>query len=206
MPTYNFPNGQSLVSSALTPDQVQGIFQDVIAQILGFNITSQANQAYAAVRVDWPTGSQPAWGITEDVCFVAATTENEPFARWRDELYNPNDSESLTQDMAFTQVWRVRLLFYGPNAADHAQLVLSALTFPWVRDILTAANLYMVAGPDRPTYAPELFGSQWWKRSDITGLLFNELATQSTTVSSAAGVDVTIETDTGDTEEIHIGD
>ena len=207
MTTSTFPNGDTLVSSALNPDALATLLQSLVAQILGFDPEDpdQQSAAFSSVRVSWPEQGQPAWEIGEDVCFVRAATEDEPYSRVRDGLWGVNDSETLTKHMAFTQVWSVYLTIYGPNCADHARLILSAVSdLDWVHDFLTGRNLHLLVAPNRPTYAPEHFQGQWWRRADLT-LKLNELVNESTTVASAAGVDVTILTDSGLTTEITIG-
>lgn len=106
--------------------------------------------------------------------------------------------------MGFTQVWNIHHELNGPNSYDNARLILSAMTLSWVHDLLAAQNLYMIVAPDRPTYVPYVFEGQWWKRTDLN-IKFNEQVFESITVSSAAGVDVTIITDAGETDEFTIG-
>ena len=207
MTTSVFPNGDSLISSALNPDSLAILFQALVAQIFGFDPRDPAQQpvAFSSVRVGWPEQGQPALQIGEDVCIIRAAPEDDPYSRVRDGLWGVNNSESLTKRMAFTQVWNVYLTLYGPNCADGARLILSAIAdVDWVHDSLAASNLYLVVGPNRPTYAPENFQGQWWKRADLN-LKLNELVTESTTVASAAGVDVTLVKENGLSTEIEIG-
>ena len=207
MSTQTFPNGQSLVSSAFNPDTFANLFQGIIASIFGFDVTdpTQAPTAYSQVRVGWPPGGQPAWEITDDVCFVSATLENAPFARVRDSFYAHNDSVSLSQQMGFTQVWNLQIVLYGPDSADRGRLILSAIqAVDFVHDALEAKNVYLVVAPDRPTYTAENFQGQWWRRADLQ-IQFNELVTESIVVPSAAGVDVTLIKENGLTTEIVIG-
>lgn len=69
---------------------------------------------------------------------------------------------------------------------------------------ITASSLYSLASYPRPIYAPELFMSQWWKRSDFD-LLYNELVLESTSVSSAAGVNVTLVKESGLSTSFNVG-
>ncbi len=201
MSTTNFANGTSLVSSANTPDTLAAIFQPLITQILGTDPSIDPN---STVRIGWPQGGQPAWGINDDVCIIRATPVDDAYSRVRDSLYAPNNGTSATQKMSFTQVWTLHLVFYGPNGFDRARLIDSAMSLDWVHDALAARNLYGIVKYNRPMYAPEIFQGQWWKRTDLR-VQFNELVTETTTADTAAGVDVTILTDTGITEEFVIG-
>jgi hypothetical protein len=199
MSNTTFSNGQILVSSANTPDTLAAMLQPILTQILGVNADPDS-----AVRLAWPQTGQPAWGISEDVCFVRFTAENDDYSRVRDSVFDPNDVLSVRQSMSFTQVWNMHLVLYGPNCYDRARLILSAMDLDWVHDALADKNLYGIVNYPRPAYAPELRAGQWWKRADVT-LQFNELVNESITTSTAAGVDVTILTDSGEAEEFVIG-
>jgi len=198
MSSQTFPNGDTLVSSALTPDAILAVFQGIVAQVLGFDITDplQQSAAYSAVRIAWQTEGQPAWTIGTDVCSLEAYPENEPYSKVRDGFYTPNNEISVTEQMGYTQVWKIRFVFRGPNAADHARLLVSSMSLDFVHDALAESNVYAVAEKNRPVYVPELFQGQWWKRSDVE-LQFNELVSESLTVPSAAEADVTLIKDTG---------
>lgn len=198
-----FPNGQALSSSAFTPDTIAALFQPLIAQILGFDPGANPTTAYSAVRTAWPASGQPAWAITDDVCCIQATAEDEPYSQVRDEFYVNGSSGTVSRQMAFTQVWLIHLSLYGPNGYDHARLISSAMSLDWVHDSLAGSSIYAIPEWQRPAYAPELFQGQWWKRTDLQ-LKFNEQVTESIAVDSAAGVDVTLLTDTGQTSEFTI--
>lgn len=199
MSDATFPNNQTLVSSALTPDGVAVIFQPLIAQIFDYDTTNNQQQAYSAVRVGWPPAGQPSWGQSDDICFITVKPIDDPFSRTRDELIAANDQVSVVQQMGFTQIWNIHCTLYGPNCYDRARLILSAITLDWVLDSLKSSNLYLIPGPNRPVYAPELFQGAWWKRTDID-LTFNEQVTESIIVPTGASVQITIQTDHGISE------
>ena len=277
MSSQLFPNGDVLVSSALTPDEILAIFQGVVAHILGYDTTTPDRlyftvhagaggsgyavgdtvfpqqsggagavlavasisggdstgpaetltvtgsglgygngialptatltgsgtglqvdivSAYFAVRIGWQPEGQPAWTIGQDLCSLEAYTENEPYSKVRDGFYTPNDDVSVAEQMGYSQVWKIRFVFRGPNAADHARLLVSAMSLDFVHDALADSNIFAVAEKNRPVYVPELFQGQWWKRADVE-LQFNELVSESLTVPSAAEADVTLIKDTG---------
>jgi hypothetical protein len=185
-----FPNGQTLTSSALTPDSFLAAFQLVTAQILGLNPQNATDPAYAKVRLDWPTSGQPAWAITDDIAFLGAREEESDFSKIRDRAYGYNNPQSLTATYTYTRVWRVSWKFYGPNSFDHARLTNDALFLDWVHDALAASQLYLVDS-GRPQYAPELFSAQWWKRTDLSAR-YNELVTATIVDSSIASAEVIV--------------
>jgi hypothetical protein len=205
-----FPDGTQLTSSALQPRQVEAIFQPLVAQCLGFDPTTDPNDAYFAVRIGWQTEGQPAWEVTDNVCVITAVLEDEPFARVRDDLYQMTGSpeDILTDAMGFTQVWRLHFGFYGAKGANWARQLLSALSLDWTAEALQASNLYVVPEWHRPVYAPELYpdpGGVWYERTHVE-VLFNEQVSESLTPISAAGtVEVTVDTDTGQTTTFQIG-
>ncbi len=205
------------------------LMQPLVAQILGFDPETQP-EAFRAVRVSWQQQGQPGPRISENVCILRATLQNAPYSRVRDGLFRsavPENSTAqlpgageahageqyagfradlfvgLSSQMSFTQVWNLHLTLYGPNCADRARLISSAMALDWAREALAASNLYAIPDWHRPVYAPELFQGQWWPRADLD-LEFNELVNESITVPSAAGVDITLIKETGLTAEIHI--
>lgn len=204
MSKVTFPNtGQEFVSSALTPAAFETLFQPLVALMLGLDPEDSASNAFGVVRLAWQQEGQPAPAIDKDSCTLRATLENEPFSRVRDGLYQTNDAVSLTQRMAYTQVWNLHATLYGANAAANARLLFSVMDLDWVHDTLAASNLYAIRGWEPPKLVPENFSGRWWPRADFD-VRFNELVNESLTVPSAAGVDITLIKDTGLTAEIHL--
>jgi hypothetical protein len=208
MPNPVYPDGTQLVSSALSPDQAQQAFQHLIAEILGYAPDTDPATAYYFVRVGWQQEGQPAWKITEDVCTLHVTLQDDPYARVRDNGYEMTGSPAdvLTNVSGSTQIWKVALLIVGPNCALNARLILTALAeFDWASEELSAQNLYPVVAPPRPIYSKENFQGQWWPRADVE-FLCNEAVTETLApLIPAESVDVTVYTDTGLTTEIPIG-
>lgn len=204
-----FPDGTILVSSALTPRQIEAIFQPLAAQMLGFDPVGNPDSAYFAVRIGWQTEGQPAWEVTDNVCVLTAFLENDPFARVRDNLYEMTGSPAdvLTDEMGFTQVWKMHFSFYGPSSANWARQMMSAMTLDWVHDALAAVKIYRIPASPRPMYAPELFpdpGGVWYERTDVE-VYFNEQVSESLApVTPAEEVVVTVDTDAGDSRTFTI--
>ena len=109
MPNPVYPDGTSLVSSSQTPDQIQIAFQHVIAEILGYAPDTDPATAYYFVRVGWQQEGQPAWKITEDVCTIHATLQDDPYARVRDNGYAMvgSPAEMLAGVSGSTQIWKL---------------------------------------------------------------------------------------------------
>ncbi len=203
MSSTTFPNGQTLTSTALTPDTFAAMMQTFIAQILGIDPAQDPEKAYSTVRIGWQKEGQPAWGIEENLCFLTPTLVDDPYSRVRDRQWDPKNTVSITETHSFTQVWKLHLTLYGPLSADRARLIISALSLDWLHDALAVQNVYALTHRPRPAYVPEMFRGQWWKRTDLD-LEFNERVLESVAIPSAAGVDVTLLKDTGLSAEIHI--
>lgn len=195
--------GQILTSSALTPEQVQTLFQNVTLNAIGINPATDP-AAYQKVRCGWQQTGQPAWRIDQDMIAILATLENDPIAGFRDYIYTPASPEALTKSMGYTVVWKIHWTIYGPSGADNARNIVTAMWLDWAHDYLAASAIYAVPRWNRPTRAPELYAGQWWSRYDLE-LKFNELVTESIVDPAAAGLEVTVITDTGIEEQCQLG-
>ena len=153
--------------------------------------------AYAKVRLDWPTGGQPAWAITDDVCFLKATEEDDAYNRVRDRVWTPQDSASVLAQDTYTRVWRVSWSFYGPTAFDNARLLKSTLlTVDFPSDTLQMSKLYLITDTQATTRSPELFQGQWWERTDFS-IKLNELVEETLSVPTIASAEILLETERG---------
>ena len=194
--TTHFPNGDTLTTTALTPPALHLVLQPLTCRRLGRSPETHP-LAYSKVRLDWPTGGQPAWGINDDVCFLKVSEEDDPYNRIRDRRLTPNDAVSVTTTITYTRVWRVSWSFYGPTSFDAARLVKSALlNLDFPADTLQAANLSLVTDLAATTRNPEKFQGQWWERTDLTAKL-NELVTETLTVAIIASAEVMVATESG---------
>ena len=208
--SVTFPDGVTLTSTALTPRQVEAILQPIVAGMLGFDPVSDPTAAFFASRIGWQTEGQPAWEVTDNVCVLTATLDDDPFARVRDNLYEMTGSPAdiLTNQMSFTQVWKLHFCLYGPSSANWARQLLSCFSLDWVDAALLPSNLYVIPEWHRPVYAPELYpdtGGVWYERTDVE-LRFNEQVFESLTpIDTAATVEITVDTDTGQTTTFQVG-
>lgn len=192
-----------LQSSALTPEQLEGLLQPIVANMLGiptdpapWGVNSPQAQSWYAVRIGWQTQGQPAWKITEDVCILRATKDNDEYSRTREQLLEKNGPDGIYQRMSYTQVWTIHFTLYGPNADSRADRIVSSFSLDWAHDALAQNNIYSVTTWNRPQHAPENFQGQWWNRADID-LKFNECVLEYVSIPSAASVDVTLQPNVG---------
>lgn len=157
----------------LTFTALKTLFQNLAVTMTGL--------AADMVRLSWPTGGAPAWGITDNICFLKVMEIDNPYNRQRDVSFSEIDPNNANQAMSYTRVIAVNLIFYGPNSFDNAQAVRDQIFYPANHDTLALNNIYLVPDVESPRYAPELFAGQWWERTDMT-LYFNEQVTRNTTV------------------------
>jgi hypothetical protein len=196
MSTTNIPGVGALTSSALTVAQMNLIWQDLILQMLGIAPSGPTDPiAYAAVRLDFPTGGQPSWLITEDVGFIACEEVPDTYNEIHEQSFAPNDAESFLQTDIYTRVWKITLDFWGPNSFDRARQVKSCMYQCFAHDTLAASNLYLDTTFPTPRRAPELFQGNWWERVHFS-VRMNEQVTETLVLPSMASVEVSIQTPT----------
>ena len=216
MSQATFPNLQTLSSSALTPEQMQQVFQTLVIQIFGYAPTpnppppsSSAVNPYSVVRCGFQQEGEPGPDISLDQCIITAFPQNDAYSRVRDSQFQVNaadqSGDTLLQPESYTQVWRIHFTVYGPNAWDNARLIVSTIFLQnsWAQAWL-ATNcpqsgvpvvqpIYPIADPARPIRNQELFQRRWWPRVDLD-LKFNEFVAESILATTAASDQITINT------------
>ena len=179
-----YPNGQVLVSSALTIQQINAIVQPLTCGMLGINPPN-----FAAVRIDWPTQGQPFIDLpNKDVCFISCVPENVDYAKVRDQSFS--GTGTVTETWVYTRGWRIAWTLYGPNSTDCARQIYSAVIFmDYFSNALSLVNLYPVAEAAEPTRIPEQFNAEWWERADFHITAYEQITEtiQDTAVTSVEG-------------------
>ncbi|MCL6442068.1 MAG: hypothetical protein K6T83_01155 [Alicyclobacillus sp.] len=163
-----------MTDTVMTMKQLEDFFQSWTSQILGTSDPS-------AVRINWPTDGAPGWKITDDVCFLAISPTDDAYTRQLHIDYSELDEYNANADLAYTATFRVTWTFYGPNAADRADLVRSQLFTPAATSAFVASNLALVTDVAMPYRFPELFNGQWWNRATFNAT-FNELVIRQSSV------------------------
>lgn len=154
--------------------QLNILFQKMVIDMLG--LTSSPVDYDAAsyfVRVSWPTTGAPAWKITEDICFLRVTEEDDPINRQREDVDSYDSTISLVRSTSYTRVISLAIIFYGPNSWDHAKIVRDGIFKDLYRFPLVREKIYPLTEIVAPRRVPEPFQSQWWERIDLE-LRFNE--------------------------------
>jgi hypothetical protein len=170
-----YPNGQQLLSSALTPKTINSFILQLTCGMLGINPPD-----YSQVRDSWQTQGQPFADVGTDVCFVACVPENVDYRLVRNRTYTtvpaqPGVEEQVQENWTYTKGWRVDWVLYGPNAEDRARMLKTALFLDWVNDELNNTNLFPLPDTPEVTRIPELVNAQWFERADFHCVMYENV-------------------------------
>jgi len=184
-----YPNGQTLVSNALTLEQINDVIQPLTCGMMGLG-PLDANQ----VRVEWPTQGQP-FGVTpkQDVCYLACTLEDGLYNKVRNKTLSGMGStdDPLMESWTYTRIWRIAWTLYGPNSLDRARQIWSAMFLDYFNDQLNESNLFPVPDPAEPMRVPELINAEWWERCDFAITMY-ENVTETIQDSAVTSVEVKV--------------
>lgn len=195
MPTVtNFPNGQTLTSSALTDDQMFALWQPLTCDMLGLASIDPSRQF--TVRKAWQSAGAPAWKIDENIISIRCTLTNNWYDKVRDVIATKNSDVSVISNIEYTRVWSIRFIGYGPNIFDMIRLVRSALLLDWTHDTLAVSSLYVMTELGTPLRNPELFEGQYWERTDLEIELYEQV-NETLIAPSIASVEILLETKEG---------
>lgn len=154
----------------LTLVAIENFFQNITCQMLGIDTSLQQNQS--KVRISWPSDGAPAWKITDDVVFIQVNNISDPITKQRNTGYSALDSNNVNRITSYTRVHSINWTIYGPNSFDNAEAIRTGL-YNFFGSFATK-NLFLNVDVDTPVRSPELFGGQWWDRSNLMAN-FNEL-------------------------------
>jgi hypothetical protein len=203
--TIKYPDGTSLLSSALTLAEIGAILQPLTIEMLG----ETDNPLSSPVRLEWATTGQPFQEITDDICYLRAVPKDDPYNRIRDRFNWPggvgwgdkgfgtppwggtDNPLLITEQYNYTRVWEIRWCFYGPNSTDLARALRSALYQDFFTNALSLSQLFPVPDFSEPVRAPELFDGQWFERVDFSAE-FYEFVTEAINRGTVKSVEVQI--------------
>lgn len=168
-----------MADTILTLKELENAFYNLTCLVLGIDPLDTANAS--KVRIAWPTGGAPSWGIDEDVVFIRITAVDNKLTRNQDILFTGNDPIWAAQETGYTRVHKVDWTLYGPNSYDNADLIRYNIFNQIYTTKLKADNLFLITDVPMPQRAPELFSGQWWERTEFYAE-FNELVIRRTAV------------------------
>lgn len=161
MTTTTYPNGQQLVSSALTVAAINAILLPLTCGMIGINPPD-----FSLVRINWQVQGQPFEDEPDNVCYLSCVPTDVQYSKIRDRSTSQSDP-GVTETWTYTKGWRISWIFYGPNAEDRARMVKSAMFIDYFTDRLNLANLFPVSDFPEVTRIPEKINAQWWERADF---------------------------------------
>lgn len=178
-----------MADTVLTAIQIEDFFQTNTTRMLGLDPDDPANQK--RVRVAWPAVGAPAWKREQDVTFLQVDYSDEQITRQMDVEYSAIDDDNANRAMSYTRVLLVSWIFYGPASFGDADLIRSSLFKPAYKEALAVLNMALVTDVPMPKRMPELFGGQWWERTNFQAR-FNERVTREAEVPYLQSAEVTI--------------
>jgi hypothetical protein len=195
--SYNVPGVGVMASSALTVDAISKAFQLLVLRMLGI-VTDPTADGYdalcfARVRVEFPPEGAPAWKPTEDVGFISAFEETDPYNVIREVSPDVNEGgDSYVKTTTYTRVWRVHFTLYGPNSYDHGRQIKSCMFEDFAHDTLAQSSLWAVCDWETAKRIPEKFAAQWWEVTHYEVEL-NEFVTETLTLPTMGSVEIIIQ-------------
>lgn len=180
-----------------TLSQLEIIFQKMIMGMLGLLDTSPVDYNAAAryVRVSWPTGGQPGWGSNENITFIRVTESDDRINRQREDKLTESEDNPLmlNEEMSYTRVISLFIIFYGPNSWNNAQTVRDYIfrDSSSYRMDLAKDKIYPIPDIVAPRRAPEPFVGQWYQRVDLE-IRFNENVKKNADVNTIGVVPIDV--------------
>ena len=186
-----YPNGQVLVSSALTQQQINVLLQMLTCGMLGINPPDPMQ-----VRVDWqPVGQPDVTRPSVDICYISVVTEDSDYSKIaRDRVLT--GSGPVTENWNYTRNWRIAWDLYGPNSTDRARQIHSALFMDYFETQLSLQNLYPLNDPPEPARTPVEHNLQYYDHTHFSVNMY-EAVVETIQDSIATSVEVKVNTDNG---------
>lgn len=125
------------------------------------------------VRTTYNTVGQLAFGISDNVVIMSLSEANDSYGNYR-QYVSRQVADKNYRDHVGTRVWDVRITAYGPDSHENLDRIRSGVLTLQSSRILTPKDVYIVPTTPNIQRSPELFGGQWYERSDMT-LRYNEL-------------------------------
>lgn len=168
--SVKYPNGQQLVSSALSDSDMNKLMQNWTLSALGINPPD-----YSLVRVDWQREGQPFGTPSQDIAYLGCTMYDDPYTKVRNRTADSSDNVSTTKVWTYTRAWEVKWVLYGPNSLDRCRMIHTATFLDYFNDLLNADNLFPLSDPPVPSRNPEKINGQWYNRSDFLLRLYENV-------------------------------
>ena len=193
--TTNYPNGQSLVSTALSPSQISLFIQSITYAAIGLPVPPPSS--FQPVQVDWQTSGQPASTLpSQDVCYISCVPYDDEYSKIRNQTFS--GAGPVLETWVYSKGWRIAWVAYGPNSEDRLRAVKSAMFLDYFNDQFNLQNLFPIPDYQEVQRVPELIQAQWWERADFSINVLEQI-TETISDSQATSVEVKVYEGTGST-------
>ena len=142
-----------------------------------------------AVRQSWQMHGGPDFKITDNVIFMQLMYESGNDVSRPLHTFESDADKDIQVTKTQTRVLRLRLIAYGNNGSEDIYKIRTAI-YGGLK-VLRQNGIYVIPSDDEPRYSPELFGGQWWPRTEFD-FLFNQYAEYKNTVTTIEQVPVTV--------------
>ena len=192
--------------------QVQDLLHTITARALGYDIFNEdqsiadeaAARAAREIRNSWPKDGAPAWKVDQDIVFIRASSEPDPYTYDHHKRVIHKNSDTYTEQMEMTNVWTVSWLFYGPNSYSRAITICTNIFDPELQIMYAQNAFFPIKNFNVPSRIPELYQGQWWERVDLK-IKFNAQIRINKERPYFKSVHIEIEEAKGDNESVDIG-
>lgn len=175
-------------SQVLTRVQLENLFFTATRDI--------TNYPEEKIRIAYASEGQPAWGINEDVIFVAINPIDDAYDKKRDYIEDTTNDEFAQVKVFYHRVIQVMWMVYGPNSYDVADLIRHGILTEAIRRPLAWQKVVPLPEIPAPARVPYSFQGQWWERSDVR-VQFNVGTLRVTDVPYIESADIEIHDDHG---------
>lgn len=162
-----------MAEQVLKLKEIEDFFFKITCEMIGLDLSKKENQS--KVRIAWPTGGAPSWGISEDVVFLRITPQDDKLAREQNIIYTENEDDKayIKKQTGYTRVHKINWTLYGPNSYDNADIIRYSIFDYEYSKKLKNKKLFLITDVPMPVRLPELYNGQWWERTDFSAT-FNE--------------------------------
>ena len=130
-----------------------------------FSLSPSSPEAAYRFRPAYPSDTTlPQPPRDKDVCYISLSPDTAPDPQYFTVLRADPDQDTWYHVTPLS----LRLCFYGPHARDHALSVWVLLYTDPIRSLLRKSGIIPIPSPAPPTTFPELEGTLWRSRADLT--------------------------------------
>lgn len=146
----------------------------------GLTVAMINSTPIADVRLSWPEGGAPGWGIEQNVIFLKVKEVPLPneYHVQREDVFSSVDSPEVgIISTGSTRGIEVNWIFYGRASWENAFLVSHHIFHQEYHNTLAENKMYLIPNFDPPRRLPEIWQGLWYQRMDLT-MKFNGLVVE----------------------------